>query len=188
MDEAWAGAHSSAMKRRALCLAAVLLPLMGQPMAAQIPVAGDPPPPGPAVWFGIHFNDTSNEGAVNGIRADETERVAMIGDFVAEDLTARGFSLMTPAPDEVADLGNPADSNGRDTRIAARMGADYAISGEVTKVSNLILSLSLHVRDARTARTLRAATVDIRGNTDESYQRGYSYLLRNIIFRKAETE
>lgn len=188
MDEVRAGAHSAAMKRRALCLAAILLPLLAQPMAAQIPVAGDPPPPGSAVWFGIHFNDSSNEGAINGIRPDETERIAMIQDYVARDLTERGFSLITPAPEDVADLGNPAGSNGRDTRIAAAMGADYAISGEVTKVSNLILSLSLHVRDARTARTLRAATVDIRGNTDESYRRGYSYLLRNIIFRKAKTE
>jgi hypothetical protein len=24
----------------------------------------------------------------------------------------------------------------------------------------------------------------VRGNTDEAYQRGYSYLLRNIIFRE----
>ena len=67
---------------------------------------------------------------------------------------------------------------------AAEMGARYAISGEVQKVSNLILSVNLHVRDAETGATVRAGAVDIRGNTDDSFRRGYSYLLRNLIFRE----
>lgn len=157
-------------------------------MAAQMPIAGDPPPPGSAVWFGIHFIDTSTEGAINGIRADETERIAMIEQFIADDLVARGFTLMTPAPEDVASISNPTHSNRRDTKIATAMGAEYAISGEVQKVSNLILSVNLYIRDAATARTLRAGAVDIRGNNDDSFRRGYSYLLRNIIFRKAKTE
>ena len=74
--------------------------------------------------------------------------------------------------------------NRRDTRIAAEMGARYAISGEVQKVSNLILSVNLHVRDAATGATVRAGAVHIRGNTDDSFRRGYSYLLRNLIFRE----
>ena len=43
----------------------------------------------------------------------------------------------------------------------AEMGARYAISGEVQKVSNLILSVNLHVRDAATGATVRAGAVDI---------------------------
>lgn len=155
-------------------------------LAAASPVTGPPPDPGSAVWWGLHFIDTSTEGAINGVRADETARIAMAEDFIAEDLTARGFTLMEPPAEAVATIKNPVHSNRRDTLIAADMGARYAISGEVQKVSNLILSLNLYVRDAASGRTVRAGAVEIRGNTDESVQRGFRYLLKNTIFRKEQ--
>jgi TolB-like protein len=89
-----------------------------------------------------------------------------------------------PVVDRLQTISNPAHCNGCDTAMAAKLGADYALTGEVRKISNLILSLELNLRDADTGTTLRAGTVDIRGNTDESWQRGFSYLLRNLIFRK----
>ncbi|MDM7255582.1 MAG: DUF3280 domain-containing protein [Paracoccus sp. (in: a-proteobacteria)] len=160
-----------------------ILMSLAAPALAERPVFGPPPAPGTAIWYGIHWIDLSTEGAINGTRPDETARVAMIADYVADDLTARGFTLMAPPP-EAAALLNPARSNGADVKLARAGGADYAISGEVHKVSNLILSVNLYVRDAETGRDLRAGAVDIRGNTDESYRHGYRYLLKNIIFRK----
>lgn len=188
MDAALAGATMRPMTtpaRLASALpAAALAALLVLPAAAATPVTGPPPAPGSAVWFGLHFIDTSTEGAINGVRADETARVEMAEDFIAADLTRRGFTLTEPPPEAVAAIHNPVHSNRRDTRIAAEMGARYAISGEVQKVSNLILSVNLHVRDAATGATVRAGAVDIRGNTDDSFRRGYSYLLRNLIFRE----
>lgn len=162
------------------------------PAAAQdVPapdVAAPDVAPGRATWFGLHYIDTSTEGAINGPRADEAARIAMTEKFVAEDLTRRGFALVPPPPEAVADILNPVHSNGADARIAREMGSDYVIAGEVQKVSNLIQSVNLHLRDARTGRTLRAGSVEIRGNTDDAYRRGYGYLLRNIIFREERTE
>ena len=148
------------------------------------PVAKPVPPPGKAVFYGLHFIDTSTEGAVNGVRADETARVEMTEALIAADLQARGYTVIEPPADKIAGISNPVNSNRRDTRIAAELGADYAISGQVQKTSNLILAINLYIRDARTAETLRAGTVDIRGNNDESFQRGARYLLKNIIFRE----
>lgn len=163
-----------------LCAAALAGP---GPGAAQ-PAGGAAAPPGSAVWFGLHFIDTSTEGAVNGVREDETRRVEMAEAIIAEDLRGRGFTLLEPPADQVARIKNPTQSNGSDSRIAREMGAQYAISGEVQKVSNLILTLNLYIRDAESGGTLRAGVVDIRGNTDESFRRGYRYLLKNIIFRE----
>lgn len=146
------------------------------------------PPPGSATWFGIHYIDTSTEGAINGIRADETARITMTEAYIAEDLAARGFDLTAPPPEAVAQILNPVHSNGADARIAREMGTDYVIAGEVQKVSNLIQSVNLHIRDAETGRTLRAGSVEIRGNTDDAFRRGYSYLLRNVIFREERKE
>lgn len=148
------------------------------------PVPTPPPAPGTAVFYGLHFVDTSTEGAINGVREDETKRVQMTSDLIAADLTARGFTLMTPPPEKMEGIANPVESNRRDTKIAAEMGAEYAILGQVQKTSNLILGINLYIRDAKTGATLRAGTVDMRGNTDESFQRAARYLLKNIIFRK----
>lgn len=144
--------------------------------------------PGTVTWFGLHYIDTSTEGAINGARPDETARIAMIQNFVANDLTERGFILSRPPADAVADILNPIRSNGADARIAREMGSEYVIAGEVQKVSNLIQSINLFIRDAETGQTLRAGSVEIRGNTDDAYRRGYSYLLKNVIFREERKE
>ncbi len=180
MDAAGRPRHAAGMR----WIRPLLLTLAALATMAATPLYGPPPEPGTAVWFGLHFIDTSTEGAIQGVRADETARIAMIEDFIADDLTARGFTLIEPPADKVAAIKNPVNSNHRDTRIAAGMGARYAISGEVQKVSNLILAVNLYVRDAQTGKNVRAGAVDIRGNNDESFRRGYSYLLRNIIFRE----
>ena len=166
-----------------------LIAALGLALAAPAAaLAQSAPEPGPATWFGIHYIDTSTEGAINGVREDETARLAMIEDFIAADLTARGFTMSAPPEEAVEGILNPVHSNGADARIARDMGSDYAIAGEVQKVSNLIQSVNLHLRDAETGRTIRAGSVEIRGNTDDAYRRGYSYLLRNIIFREDKEE
>lgn len=162
----------------------LLLALMA-PVAA---LAQTAPQPGTATWFGLHYIDTSTEGDINGPRPDEAARVALSEDFIADDLTQRGFVLTAPPPDAVAGIHNPIRSNGADLRIAREMGTDYVIAGEVQKVSNLIQSINLFLRDTRTGDTVRAGSVEIRGNTDDAFLRGYSYLLRNTIFREERTE
>ena len=149
------------------------------------PALADAPDPGRVAFFGLHFLDTSTEGAINGIRPDETARTALAEDVVAKDLAGRGFVLMPmdQMADRLAKVMNPARCNGCDVGMAKEMGADFALTGEVQKVSNLILNINLYLRDAGTGELVRGGSVDIRGNTDESWQRGTRYLLKNIIFR-----
>ena len=90
---------------------------------------------------------------------------------------------MAPVAARLNTVKNPAHCNGCEVAIAHDLGARYALTGEVQKVSNLILNLNLVLRDAQSGTILRAGVVDIRGNTDESWRRGFSYLLRNIMFR-----
>ena len=47
---------------------------------------------------------------------------------------------------------------------------------------NLILSINLQIREVSTGRLVRAGTVSIRGNTDESWSRGLLFLLKRRIF------
>lgn len=73
--------------------------------------------------------------------------------------------------------------NGCEAPIAAALGADRSLSGTVQKVSNLILNINVYIRDANTGEMLEAYSVDIRGNTDQSWTKGISWLVRNRLLR-----
>jgi len=135
-------------------------------------------------FLGLTFIDTSTEGAYNPVRADETARLAMLQSAVQERLEAEGFAMLDLAP-VATDLGrikNPADCYGCELRIAAKLDADYVVVGEVQKVSNLILSMNLVMRDVATGEVVRARAVDIRSNTDDSWQRGMRYIFKTHFF------
>lgn len=160
--------------------AALLLASLASPGVAQDPWAG-----ASAAFFGVTYLDTSYEGEAHGPRADEAARVAMVADQIAAALEAHGIELvpLDPVAADLARYRNPADCSGCDVRFAAELGADYAVTSEVQKVSNLILSMNVVIRATDTGAQVRAYAVDIRGNTDESWTRGMRYILRNGIFK-----
>lgn len=135
-------------------------------------------------FFGVTFVDTSNEGELRGVRADEVDRVRLVHDRIADALREQGLELVDLAPvqEELNRTRNPARCNGCELRMARRLDADYAVVSEVQKVSNLILSINIYVRDVESGRNVRGQAVDIRSNTDESWLRGVRYILRNNIF------
>ena len=164
-----------------------LLIAIGLVCSLLVPASAAELTPGAKIaFFGVHFIDTSTEGAINGIREDETKRVELIEAYVAEQFTERGFELMdiTPVQSDLDRIVNPADCNFCDVLMARKLGADYALVGEVQKVSNLILSMNLVVRDAPEGQYAKGLSVDIRGNNDKSWLRGMRYIIRNNIFRK----
>jgi hypothetical protein len=134
------------------------------------------------VLFDVELINTSLEPT----RPDEEARIVMAGELLREGFAARGdFEVVDPAPlaEDLARLGYLRSCNGCELRLAKRIDADLAGLAWVQKVSNLILNINLQVREVATGRLVYAGTVDIRGNTDESWQRGVRYLLERRIFR-----
>ena len=89
----------------------------------------------------------------------------------------------TALAEAVERIGYLRGCNGCELKLAAGIDADLAGLGWVQKVSNLILNINLQVREVASGRLVYAGTVDIRGNTDESWQRGVRYLLERRVFR-----
>jgi hypothetical protein len=142
--------------------------------------------PGAKVAFlGMTFIDLSTEGAYNGVRADETARLELMEDAARDRFVQEGFVILTnePVAAELASTVNPADCNGCDLSMGERLGADYVLVGEVRKISNLILSVELVLRDVDSGEMLRGLAVDIRSNTDDSWLRGIRYILKNHFFK-----
>jgi hypothetical protein len=51
----------------------------------------------------------------------------------------------------------------------------------VQKVSNLILNINVRIEDAASGRVLLVRSVDLRGNTDETWRRGMAHLVQRIV-------
>ncbi|PWE32680.1 hypothetical protein DDZ14_09090 [Maritimibacter sp. 55A14] len=166
--------------RHVLCL--LLACLLGAPAAAR---ELEPLRAGADVAFlGLTFIDTSTEGAYFDPREDEAARLRMLERLVEARFTEEGFNLLDLAPvaEEMDRIKNPADCYGCELRMAERLGADYVLVGEVQKVSNLILSMNLVMRDVADGHAVRALAVDIRSNTDESWTRGMRYIFKTHFF------
>lgn len=68
---------------------------------------------------------------------------------------------------------------GCEVAIAAKAGADLAVTGFVDKLSDALISLQLFARDAKTGEMKKAMSAEIRGNTDELWLHGLRWLWRN---------
>ena len=159
---------------RALPAFAALMLLVSAPARAD--------PPKLAV-FDFELLDTSLEGEMRGPQADERDRLMRISDQVRKQLAESGkFQLLDIAPVKAAAHGSNLQAcGGCDVQYAQRIGADLVITGVVKKVSTFILNLTIFVRDVHTGQLVTAMNADFRGNTDESWSRATSYLVRNRL-------
>ncbi len=153
---------------------ATLALLVSAPARAELPKL---------VVFDFELLDTSLEGEMRGPQADEHDRLIRISDQVRRQLTETGkYQLLDIAPLKAAAEGSNLQAcGGCDVDYAKRIGADLVITGVMKKVSTLILNLTIFVRDVHTGQLITAMNADFRGNTDESWARATSYLIRNRL-------
>jgi hypothetical protein len=149
-------------------------------LLVSVPARADPPK---LAIFDFELLDTSLEGEMRGPQADEHDRLMRISDQVRRQLTESGkFQLIDISPVKAAAEGSNLQAcGGCDVQYAQRIGADLVITGVLRKISTLILNLTIFVRDVHTGRLIAAMNADFRGNTDESWTRATSFLVRNRL-------
>jgi Protein of unknown function (DUF2380) len=159
---------------RALVVFAMLALLVSTPARAEQPKLA---------VFDFELLDTSLEGEMRGPQADERDRLIRISDLVRRRLAESGkFQLLDVSPVKAAAEGSNLQAcGGCDVQYAQRIGADLVITGVMKKISTLILNLTIFVRDVHTGQLITAMNADFRGNTDESWTRATSYLIRNRL-------
>jgi hypothetical protein len=140
-----------------------------------------------AAVFEFEFIDSSLDGEIYGTTQAEKDRLARMSPMARELLAefAKYEIVDISAVAEQARNSNLQSCGFCDAAMAKKLGADLAVTGTVQKVSNLILNINLFVRDANTNELLKVGSVDIRGNTDESWFRGLRYLVKNRMYKSA---
>lgn len=135
-------------------------------------------------FLGFELLNTSLEPTT----PSERGRIDMLDDLFRQKLDHSGRFTMVPiAPAlqrQVADAPNISGCNGCERGFAKAAGGNWAAWGTVQKVSNLILNINVYMENAATGKLEFVKSVDIRGNTDESWRHGLNYLLDNYLFNR----
>ena len=142
----------------------------------------------PAAWagaprtaaFDFELDDTSLQGAMRGVDAADQARLRRLDGQLRAALTQSSrYDVVVVAADPSAPSWWTCD--GCEVDAARKAGAKFSVVGWVQKVSNLILNINIVIRDVATGQRVAAGSVDIRGDTDESWTHGLAFLLRNRI-------
>lgn len=122
--------------------------------------------------------DAMRELSSEEARRETDRRLGLVSAELVRQLESRGMYRVLKTSRELRDC------NGCELDIAKALGAERVALCWVQKVSNLILNLNMEVRSVASGETVYAKSVDIRGNTDESWLRGVRRLVDNIEERQ----
>ena len=132
--------------------------------------------------FPFEMIDTSLQGEMQGKNQGDIDRLAKLGPEVRSALAQTNrYDVVDIAPEaDAAHKANLQACGGCDATFARKLGADLSITGTVQKVSALILNINMYIRDVHTDR-VRSMSVDMRGDTDESWSRAIAHLIRDQL-------
>src|SRR6476620_595721 len=104
-----------------------------------------------AAIFDFELTDTSRENQLAPHDAEHQARLALVTERLRMKLAGSGrFAVIDVAPvAKEARASNLQACGGCDMTLAQQVGAELAVTGMVFKVSNLILNMTIFVRDAK---------------------------------------
>lgn len=123
--------------------------------------------------------------------ASELRRLKQIGAQLRAEFEKNNFYRMLDST-RTAEAIKPVrdnynylhDCNGCEVDLARGLGAERVLTGWVQKVSNLILNINIEIKDTESGNTVVRKSVDIRGNTDISWQRGIAFIIRDMLEKR----
>ena len=115
----------------------------------------------------------------------ERARLAAIKELFRSELEASGRYKFAPisvdAAAKIAAGPEIGSCGGCEFDYGKQFGADDAAWIVVQKVSDLILNINVYMGDVVTRKLVFVHSIDIRGNTNESWAHGLTYLVKNYL-------
>lgn len=133
--------------------------------------------------FPFDLRDAEQEGElVPQFKEEDLRRLKVVADELKALMTKDGRYEIVDLASQAREIETASPFNkcdGCEAEIAAKAGAELAVTGFVDKLSDALISLQLFVRDVKTGQVKRAMAAEIRGNTDELWLYGVRWLWRN---------
>jgi hypothetical protein len=138
-------------------------------------------------FLGVQF--LNDNATLEPTTAAERSRIATLAKSFQAMLEASGrFKFVTVPAAAQAKINNGpvvGSCGGCEFAYGAQLGGQWAAWLVVQKVSNLILNINVYMGDVATGKLTFVHSVDIRGNTDESWAHGIKYLVTNYLLKDA---
>lgn len=134
-------------------------------------------------FLGVHLQN-DNE-TLEPTSDAERARMTKVEELFKSRLEASGrFTFATVRPDVRAKIAAGqmiGDCGGCEIDYGKLLGSEVIAWINIQKVSNLILNMNVYMADVATQKMIFMHSVDIRGNTDESWTKSISYLVKNYL-------
>jgi len=133
--------------------------------------------------LGVHLQ---NDNAAFEPTSDaERARMAKVEElFKAQLQDSHKFSFVAIPPDlqkRIADGQAVGACGGCELAYGKELGTQLVAWIDVQKVSNLILNMNVYMADVSSGKLVFLRSVDIRGNTDESWTRSLAFLVKRYL-------
>jgi hypothetical protein len=126
----------------------------------------------------------ANLGQLPPTEADR-ERLPRLSDELRTELEKSGlFEIVPISPavkTEVEKSSELRSCGGCADDFAKQLGAQVAITGEIQKVSALILNINVYIKKIGSNKPEQGYSVDLRGDTNESFDRAVKYIVKEVI-------
>ncbi len=134
-------------------------------------------------FLGTHFQN--DNAALEPTTTSEEVRLARTGAEFTQALADSGRFRIVPTTEAVEKQIGAGQTvgacGGCEIDYGRTLGADIVAWIRVQKVSNLILNMNVYMADVKSGRMLLTKSVDLRGNTDDSWSRSLRYLVKNAV-------
>jgi hypothetical protein len=145
-------------------------------------------PPIKLAVFDFELDDFTAGGPLAGESATETAMLRNVTALARERLAQSGlFEIVdgSASANEMVRTHWLRKCNGCETSIAHELGADMSFLAFFRKISVMEQYLEFRIRDSRTGVLMNVSQTDLRGETDESWSRAITWLIR---YRLVEPE
>jgi hypothetical protein len=141
------------------------------------------PSPVSVAFLNVEFlNDNEMYEPTND---QERARLKALETNLKDLLTRTGRYTFVDVPDAMRDTiakgQSPGECGGCEIDYGETLEADQVVWIRVQKVSNLILNMNVYLADVASRKMVFSQSVDIRGNTDETWAHSMRWLVKNYL-------
>lgn len=115
----------------------------------------------------------------------DRSRLPRISDELRNELALQNLFDIVPisaaVKAEIDKRSGLRSCNGCAVDFARRLGAQVAITAQITKVSNAVLNLVLYIKQVDGAQPEQSYGVNVRGDDEGSFDRAVKYVVDNVV-------
>jgi hypothetical protein len=129
--------------------------------------------------------DTSGEPTDQ--RADHARRIGLVRDEILRQLTAGDIYEVVGSEKIASELAGILDHtylrscNGCEFTLGEHAGADLVMTGQINKISTLLMNMRVWIKDVRSRETVFFQSFDFRGDNDNAWMRAARYFGQRVV-------